>query len=94
MFISESQWKGKRMVKIPNHIWANLWDQMMKKSTEKWKFDHLFAHQIFVKKFPEEFIINPWDLSYREKTLVAYAIYITMIFCKGDPETIDESVEG
>lgn len=62
---------------------ATLWDTVMTESTMAHMNTHLAAHQAFVDKLHKTTGIYQWDLTYRERLLVALAIKTTLDMEKG-----------
>ena len=53
---------------------ATVFDRLMTESAEKYMFRHLKAHQTFVDAVHKQTGIYQWDLTYRDKMLIALAI--------------------
>lgn len=66
--------------------WSNEWDKVMGKAAEKFGVSNLRNHREFRRRLEASRTVFPWDLSYREKYLVALAIYSTMMSERGEKD--------
>lgn len=62
---------------------SQAFNDIMAKSTKQFDLTHLDAHLYFTQTMYKEVGITQYDLSDREKALIAYAIYIGLRVGKG-----------